>query len=432
MQLTKTNKNSSNFNEKMSNPSNLIYKSIKSVDIACNCFGLKPINLETNEEENANMKHSRQDFVYYLFYCSLFTILGAYTAGTLFSERDKERIESDAKNKFAILITVMILLMFFIISTNYSMRKKISSSVTWFGKIDTILLGFNMKINYDILRKDNKGLMILMFSSITLRSIIMIILIDLDFLQSVTMFLALTVKALTKYQFISYVNQLNIRFERVNNGLQEIFDKNTKDKIIFNHLNNRREISEEMLVMCRLHHKLCYLMRILNKAFGLQQLLSIAVSVCNILFQTYYLYCVLSGKHEKTFFTISCPLLWTFDEMMEIQLLVSACAVTCENANATAVILHEMRNDNYDVALEDRVQTYSLQMLHQKIEFSAMGYFVIDYTLSYSIIGAVTTYLVIFIQFDQSQSSGTTATNITNETTVFKINTSTTTTLAMN
>lgn len=65
---------------------------------------------------------------------------------------------------------------------------------------------------------------------------------------------------------------------------------------------------------------------------------------------------------------------------------------------------------------------YSLQMLHQKVEFSVVGFFVLDYTLIYSvsikvyllslfalyffqILGAVTTYLVIFIQFDQSQFS---------------------------
>ncbi|XP_044747283.1 uncharacterized protein LOC123308613 isoform X2 [Coccinella septempunctata] len=300
---------------------------------------------------------------------------------------------ADAKSKFSVVIATMIVLVFCIISGNYLMRKQISSSLVQFGKIDNALLRFNTRICYKDLRKDNMGLMILMFSSVVIRSVIMIILIDLDFLQSVTVFGVLSVKALTKYQFISYIKQLSKRFEKVNDTLKDIFERSTKDKIIFNHLTYGGVISEGILIMCRQHHHLCQWMRILNNAFGLQQLTSIAVSVCNVLFQTYYLYFVLA-ENQITILSIFTPLIWTLDEMMEIQLLVTSCVEVCDNANSTAAILHEMRNDNFNVSLEE------------------------------SIVGAVTTYLVIFIQFDQG-SRKTEVIDSTDTVTVLPINNST-------
>ncbi|XP_045482108.1 putative gustatory receptor 28b [Harmonia axyridis] len=211
----------------------------------------------------------------------------------------------------------------------------------------------------------------------------------------------------------------------------EIFKKATKDKIIFNHLIHEDLISEGISIMCRQHHQLCQRMRILNDAFGFQQLTSIAVSVCNILFQTYYLYVILA-ENNITPLAIITPLIWTLDEMMEIQLLVTSCVEVCDNANSTAAILHDMRNNNFNISLEENVQTYSLQMLHQKIEFSAMGYFVIDYTLSYSIVGAVTTYLVIFIQFDQGSRKSVMVDTTTSSDDTFSLIANTTSSYAMN
>lgn len=45
---------------------------------------------------------------------------------------------------------------------------------------------------------------------------------------------------------------------------------------------------------------------------------------------------------------------------------------------------------------------FSLQMLHQKVEFTACGFFPVDFSVLYMIIGAVTTYLVFLIQFEMA------------------------------
>ncbi|KAJ9583546.1 hypothetical protein L9F63_022109, partial [Diploptera punctata] len=52
-----------------------------------------------------------------------------------------------------------------------------------------------------------------------------------------------------------------------------------------------------------------------------------------------------------------------------------------------------------------QLELFSLQLLHQKIQFTACGFFPLDFTLLYSIVGAVTTYLVILVQFQLNVSS---------------------------
>ncbi|KAJ9599118.1 hypothetical protein L9F63_010386, partial [Diploptera punctata] len=48
------------------------------------------------------------------------------------------------------------------------------------------------------------------------------------------------------------------------------------------------------------------------------------------------------------------------------------------------------------------LQIFSLQLLHQNIEFTVCGFFPINFSFIYSIIGTITTYVVILIQFQAS------------------------------
>jgi gustatory receptor len=45
------------------------------------------------------------------------------------------------------------------------------------------------------------------------------------------------------------------------------------------------------------------------------------------------------------------------------------------------------------------MEQFSIQLLHQKIQFAAFGFFQINFSLLMSIIAAITTYLVVLIQF---------------------------------
>ncbi|XP_021920102.1 putative gustatory receptor 28a isoform X3 [Zootermopsis nevadensis] len=82
--------------------------------------------------------------------------------------------------------------------------------------------------------------------------------------------------------------------------------------------------------------------------------------------------------------------------------IVWACASTAREANRTAVLVHKLLSKTRDPGVKEELQLFSLQLLHRKVQFTACGFFPLDFTLLYSIIGAVTTYLVILIQFQLS------------------------------
>lgn len=48
-------------------------------------------------------------------------------------------------------------------------------------------------------------------------------------------------------------------------------------------------------------------------------------------------------------------------------------------------LLHVLQNDNMDEDYNDLIKKFSLQMIHQKIEYSAAGFFHIDYSLFVSV-----------------------------------------------
>nr|XP_014288378.1 putative gustatory receptor 2a [Halyomorpha halys] len=58
-----------------------------------------------------------------------------------------------------------------------------------------------------------------------------------------------------------------------------------------------------------------------------------------------------------------------------------------------------------DIATNKKLQLHIA--MKREVQFTACGFFTLDYTLVHSMIAAATTYLVILIQFGQSTTSAT-------------------------
>ncbi|KAK5648556.1 hypothetical protein RI129_003448 [Pyrocoelia pectoralis] len=73
-------------------------------------------------------------------------------------------------------------------------------------------------------------------------------------------------------------------------------------------------------------------------------------------------------------------------------------------AKKTATYIHDIWNKYANANAVDaninHLQLISLQLLNTKLEFTAYGFFSLDWTLLHAIISAVTTYVVILIQFE--------------------------------
>ncbi|XP_037941279.1 putative gustatory receptor 28b [Teleopsis dalmanni] len=93
---------------------------------------------------------------------------------------------------------------------------------------------------------------------------------------------------------------------------------------------------------------------------------------------------------------------WILLQIATIGLNVRACCVTADSMSTTGLLLHKLkpRSDEEPVSLIYQIiQIFSIEVMQRKNNFTAAGFFDMNYKLITSIIGAVTTYLVIIIQF---------------------------------
>ncbi|XP_044267813.1 putative gustatory receptor 28a [Tribolium madens] len=152
-----------------------------------------------------------------------------------------------------------------------------------------------------------------------------------------------------------------------------------------------------------LHIKLTDTAHMINYAFCVQQLLRITVtfiSIVTALFLVAINFNKSSSENKSQldyFFTF-----WAFSNACEVMAIVWITSETCEEANTCPRILHKIRNNTTNTNLQDTIEIYSLQMYHNRLYFTVCGLFPLDYTLLYTIVAGVTTYLVILIQFNNS------------------------------
>jgi hypothetical protein len=96
---------------------------------------------------------------------------------------------------------------------------------------------------------------------------------------------------------------------------------------------------------------------------------------------------------------LSMILLWGTINLTKLTAVTASCQGATEKANHTTVLVHKLllvRPLHPEVKAE--LQMFSQQLLHRKLQFSACGFFPIDFTLLYSMAGAVTTYFIILLQ----------------------------------
>ncbi|XP_011880400.1 PREDICTED: putative gustatory receptor 28a [Vollenhovia emeryi] len=140
--------------------------------------------------------------------------------------------------------------------------------------------------------------------------------------------------------------------------------------------------------------------KMLNIIFSLQLLATIIMCFCNITFELYF-YAV--RWQNGLFIRLS----WDFLDMFfitlmfhitKIILLVWVCETGKNQAKEIGTTIHDVLNKTSDGQLKDELQLFSLQILHRDNTFSAKG-LTVDATLLATMVGNITTYMLILIQF---------------------------------
>lgn len=305
-----------------------ILKSIAPILWMCKITGILPLSTKKTNE-HTTLEPKRKDWIYFLCYLMFYTGLSAYSISTV--QNDSQNYKVVPKVFVEAECLIMIILELLTTSFAFAQRKHTSTCLRLLADIDGSFEKMFIKVDYAQMHKKTIALFCLMLISVFVRTILMLTTVDVDFFQQLTLFTSALIKSLLKYEFVVFVLMLRFRYKKINNSVRSFYkDNKLKPKILENAKFFRlNEVTEKLYVFCRMHYKLCNISRVLNGAFAFQLLLSIAVSLYDILFQSYYLYVAMSGRISGIKLNmIACAIAWLTDELVEVYLLVFCCAST--------------------------------------------------------------------------------------------------------
>ncbi|XP_039279976.1 gustatory receptor for sugar taste 43a isoform X3 [Nilaparvata lugens] len=181
------------------------------------------------------------------------------------------------------------------------------------------------------------------------------------------------------------------RFKTLNRELESIVRRvNSKSRIPSTFLvglptvetSRISDVSDQqatIAMMSDIHWLLCDMVEKANDLFGAQVLaLMICIFIHNIVTPYFFFLNLMYPKDSSIMSTLQLvsQFFWIITHVLELLVIVLPCAAT-----------------------SSELETFALQLTHHRAEYSAYGMFKLDLPVITSIAGAVTTYLVILIQF---------------------------------
>ncbi|XP_058816596.1 putative gustatory receptor 28b [Topomyia yanbarensis] len=174
--------------------------------------------------------------------------------------------------------------------------------------------------------------------------------------------------------------------------------------------NTNRYLPDVINRVTRIQDELCDACSGVEEYFKEQMLTIVTIAFLIVVFDSYY---ILETIFTDTFvhtsfsrvqfvvFFLCQATLHAFGVLKIVY--VSSRAVT-ENDKIAANV-HKLINVNsYDDEVVKQLAHLSMQLTHRKIMFTAYGFFNLDFTLLFTLVGAATTYLIILVQFTLNQN----------------------------
>lgn len=231
-------------------------------------------------------------------------------------------------------------------------------------------------------------------------------------------FVPMFVIIMTEIQFIGYLELLRERFRVINlsiltNNSKWNMLKIKRSKIGVDNAAFFDEIKKIQLI-CELHTKLDDATTLLNSGFGVRNVLIQMYQFVNWTTLTYdfVMKCVRAGSNVQAgvdyFKETADSGLWAVCFIVEMFAVCLSCDRAAYEGNRIKSLVQFPINDR-SLILSRHIKMLTMQLLHRRIEFVQCGLFDINLKLFFSIIGAVSTYIIILIQFDISQVNAPTA-----------------------
>lgn len=158
----------------------------------------------------------------------------------------------------------------------------------------------------------------------------------------------------------------------------------------------------------RLHLLLHSVITTVNNSFGIQIMLTIISSATattlnihtSIVLLTKDLGTIVKDTMSKA---LTLNLAWAIPAIFRVIVITASCEVSRKEARRTTVLVQKLLlHRQLDPEILTELQLFSQQLLHIDTNFTASGFFTLDFSFLYSIIGSIATFLVFLTQVWES------------------------------
>ncbi|KAL6259631.1 hypothetical protein P5V15_009547 [Pogonomyrmex californicus] len=211
--------------------------------------------------------------------------------------------------------------------------------------------------------------------------------------------------------YVNCVCILKICFKTVRDNLANLREPAMNDVHIYYKQENSFLLME-LKALKKQHLIISDTVQMLNLVFSLQLLTSVIIVFIEITFNFYFLMLKWPGFTSKLYeHWLYIIIIYQFAKFL---LIIWVCETGKNEALEIGTTVHVVFNSTSDERVKYELRLFSLQILHRKNVFSAKA-FNIDVALLAAIIGNITTYILILIQFQLISNSceGKSTNNIT-------------------
>ncbi|XP_018058037.1 PREDICTED: putative gustatory receptor 28b [Atta colombica] len=211
--------------------------------------------------------------------------------------------------------------------------------------------------------------------------------------------------------YVNCVFILKACFKRIDDNLMilrefMIEDKSHTPRLIYYHQRNPL-LLEELKVLRKEHLMISNTVQMLNKIFSLQLFATFTIAFIEITFEIYFNtvqwkngLSINLTKQVHNSFIIS----YLTYHILKILLIIWSCEISQNQAIKISTTVHDVLNSTSDKNIKYELHLFSLQILHSNNTFSTK-FFAVNATFLTTMVGTVTTYLLILIQFLVSSHS---------------------------
>ncbi|XP_036320312.1 gustatory receptor 8a-like [Rhagoletis pomonella] len=199
-------------------------------------------------------------------------------------------------------------------------------------------------------------------------------------------------------QIMHFVDMLRTEVDQLNRNVERLAMLSRRSCQANSATTGKRHHNEQ--VMCsELQTFMEYYQNIYEMSILLKRTVGASIA-CNyvkeyvmILSECYWSYWMVYNGHDVIEYSLIVP------SAMTIFLLLITARDCMRSTNFLAHNVHKIRHDIEDFNISTRLQSFTLQMLHQQIIIDGFGFFVLKCDMARDMLGSIATYMIFFIQF---------------------------------